>query len=244
MNLERNPPTAVQKLWIIQQMEITEETSYSMARKLNCRAAYIRKLTFRHRKNHQFRDMVGRPTKASNNLAGTVSNNQAGPGALLSNERESDSMFFSALDAITFDEKPSSKHQTELRTRAWKRTLEMLSDNQANHIVNPGEKRPSIQLSHPDVPWSIFGDDEGDDEASQTTGSTSRYSSEKLMGHCPSQPPSHSASACITAEEYQHHAVAAAAVQRVLSQVYTQETVAANASSINSHTTNSWSSLV
>ena len=57
----QKPATAEQKAWIVRQMDSSNETSYSLARKLGCSSSYIRKIMFRSRHVSDVKKPVGRP---------------------------------------------------------------------------------------------------------------------------------------------------------------------------------------
>ena len=57
----QKPATAEQKAWIVRQMDSSNETSYSLARKLGCSSSYIRKIMFRARHVSEVKKPVGRP---------------------------------------------------------------------------------------------------------------------------------------------------------------------------------------
>ena len=61
VNLKQNPPTMLQRLWIVQEMKSTRETSYSLAALLGCTSGFIRKLIFRVNKGIVPRGVPGRP---------------------------------------------------------------------------------------------------------------------------------------------------------------------------------------
>ena len=221
VNLEEHPATAIQKRWIIQQMERTNETSYSLARKLNCKSGYIRKLMFRERKNrqYQFRDEAGRP-KALDDQSETaiLTNLQKRAGEL--STADAITLLNQEYQATLTRKDPDSKVK-KMPARTRKRYLEKLCpetlQNKKQEVVPPpnllhpaGLAIPAIQ---PMLPLSIPGG---------AGGSSSSSSSQSLSA----------AVAVVQAVPMEAHNQAAANPY-ALAQAYAQQVAAVSAESEN-----------
>jgi hypothetical protein len=58
VSLRKNPPTQLQRRWIVQELNSGRETSYSLARKLDCDPSFMRTIRSRGRSGSC---LIGRP---------------------------------------------------------------------------------------------------------------------------------------------------------------------------------------
>ena len=71
-SLKDHPPTREQKLWIVRKIDSGDETSYSVARRLGCKADYIRRVRSRVKAGRFPRGKCGRPPVIDMESAGKL----------------------------------------------------------------------------------------------------------------------------------------------------------------------------